>query len=72
MTLPPGFRVEPFAAEPMIRNIIDFTWDARGRMWAIETNDYPNDVIADSIVGDVTRGPHRPHPGPYARRRTAS
>lgn len=65
MSLPPGFRVELFASEPMIRRLIDFTWDARGRMWAIETNDYPNDVVHDSIVGDVTRGPHTPHPGPY-------
>jgi type 1 glutamine amidotransferase len=39
MTVRPGLRIEPYAAEPMIRNIIDFTWDARGRMWAIETVD---------------------------------
>jgi putative membrane-bound dehydrogenase-like protein len=51
MTLRPGFRVELFAAEPLINNIIDFTWDARGRMWAIETIDYPNDVLPDSVPG---------------------
>jgi putative membrane-bound dehydrogenase-like protein len=56
-TLRPGFRVEPFAFEPMIGNIIDFAWDARGRMWAIETNDYPNKVIPDSVV--------LPSAGPY-------
>jgi putative membrane-bound dehydrogenase-like protein len=56
-TLRPGFRVEPFAFEPMIGNIIDFTWDARGRMWAIETNDYPNTVLPDSVVV--------PSAGPY-------
>ena len=48
MTLRPHFRAEPFATEPMIGNIIDFTWDARGRMWAVETNDYPNTVLPDS------------------------
>ena len=52
MTLRPGFRAAPFAAEPMIGNIIDFTWDARGRMWAVETQDYPNTVLPDSVPGN--------------------
>lgn len=52
VTLRPGFRVEPFAFEPMIGNIIDFTWDARGRLWAVETNDYPNNVLPDSVPGN--------------------
>ena len=51
MTLRPGFVATSFAVEPMIGNIIDFTWDARGRMWAVETNDYPNTVLPDSIPG---------------------
>ena len=51
MTLRPHFHAEPFATEPMIGNIIDFTWDARGRMWAVETNDYPNTVLPDSVPG---------------------
>jgi putative membrane-bound dehydrogenase-like protein len=51
MTLRPRFRVDPFAVEPQIGNIIDFTWDARGRMWAVETNDYPNTVLPDSVPG---------------------
>ena len=52
MTARPGFRVEPFAGEPTIRNIIDFTWDARGRMWAIETMDYPNTVLPEGQPGN--------------------
>jgi putative membrane-bound dehydrogenase-like protein len=48
MTLRPGFSVKPFAMEPLVGNIIDFTWDARGRMWAVETNDYPNTVAPDT------------------------
>lgn len=51
MTLRPRFRVEPFATEPLIGNIIDFAWDARGRMWVVETNDYPNTVLPDSVPG---------------------
>ena len=52
MTLPPGFNVRSFAVEPMIGNIIDFTWDARGRMWAVETQDYPNNLLPDSVRGN--------------------
>ena len=51
MTLRPRFSVKPFAMEPAIGNIIDFTWDARGRMWAVETQDYPNTVLPDSVRG---------------------
>lgn len=38
----PGFSMELFAAEPEIVNPIDFTWDESGRMWVLETIDYPN------------------------------
>ncbi|MGH7459554.1 MAG: PVC-type heme-binding CxxCH protein, partial [Longimicrobiales bacterium] len=51
-TLRPGLRIQLFAAEPLINNIVDFTWDARGRMWAVETNDYPNNVLPDSVKGN--------------------
>ena len=50
-TTRPRFSVHPFAYEPMIGNIVDFTWDARGRMWAVETNDYPNVVLPDGVPG---------------------
>ncbi|HUF69019.1 MAG TPA: PVC-type heme-binding CxxCH protein, partial [Longimicrobiales bacterium] len=52
MTLQPGFSVEPFAFEPMIGNVIDFTWDARGRLWLVETQDYPNVVLEDGTPGN--------------------
>lgn len=51
MTLRPKFSVRPWAVEPLIGNIIDFAWDARGRMWVVETNDYPNVVLPDSTPG---------------------
>jgi putative membrane-bound dehydrogenase-like protein len=51
MTLRPRFTVTPYAVEPLIGNIIDFAWDARGRLWAVETNDYPNTVLPDSVPG---------------------
>jgi hypothetical protein len=52
MTVRPGLHVEPYAAEPLIRNIIDFTWDARGRLWVIETVDYPNVVLPEGETGN--------------------
>src|SRR5439155_27296415 len=51
MTLRPRFTVRPWAMEPLTGHIIDFTWDARGRMWAVETNDYPGVVLPDSVPG---------------------
>jgi putative membrane-bound dehydrogenase-like protein len=41
MKLPPGFKVELFAGEPDIVQPIAFTFDDRGRMWAIECLSYP-------------------------------
>lgn len=51
MTLRPRFNVRPWAVEPLVGNIVDFAWDARGRMWVVETNDYPNTVLPDSVPG---------------------
>lgn len=45
MHLPEGFRVELFAAEPDIVKPIAMTFDARGRLWIIESTDYPNNVL---------------------------
>ncbi len=50
-TLRPGFTIQTFATEPMVRRVVDFTWDTRGRMWVVETNDYPNRVLPDGERG---------------------
>jgi putative membrane-bound dehydrogenase-like protein len=44
MHLPEGFRVELFASEPDVVKPIAMTWDHRGRLWVLESLDYPNDV----------------------------
>jgi len=41
MTLPPGFRVEVFAAEPDIVNPVTMNFDERGRVWIAESIEYP-------------------------------
>jgi putative membrane-bound dehydrogenase-like protein len=42
--LPIEFEMELFASEPMIINPMAFAWDERGRLFVIETVDYPNEV----------------------------
>lgn len=52
--LPEGFTAELYAAEPNIINPIAFTWDERGRLWVVQSQDYPhkleNDVGGDRIT----------------------
>jgi len=40
MQVPPGFRVQVFAAEPEVQNPIAMAWDTRGRMWVAENFTY--------------------------------
>lgn len=42
--VPPGFELELFASEPDIVNPICMNWDERGRLWIVETRDYPNEI----------------------------
>ncbi len=50
--VPVGFRLELFASEPDVRNPIAMDWDEKGRLWVIETVDYPNTVRDDKGEGD--------------------
>lgn len=45
--IPVGFEMTLFASEPMIINPISMTWDESGRLYVIETTDYPNEVRAE-------------------------
>src|SRR5258707_15242163 len=40
-TVPPGFEVRLFAAEPDVVNPVAMTWDERGRLWVLELYEYP-------------------------------
>ena len=42
--VPVGFRLELFVSEPEIVNPIYFQWDERGRLWVVESIDYPNEI----------------------------
>ncbi|MGC1242632.1 MAG: PVC-type heme-binding CxxCH protein [Chryseosolibacter sp.] len=50
--VPPGFDLALFASEPDIINPIAMDWDEKGRLWVIETVDYPNTVRDEEGVGD--------------------
>ena len=52
MTLVEGFRVNVWAAEPMITQPMAFCWDDRGRMWVVENRDYENRRSGFSNSGD--------------------
>ncbi|MRI00494.1 dehydrogenase [Kriegella sp. EG-1] len=50
--VPAGFDLQLFASEPDIINPIAMNWDEKGRLWVIETVDYPNTVRDENGVGD--------------------
>ncbi|MGK0185125.1 MAG: putative membrane-bound dehydrogenase-like protein [Verrucomicrobiales bacterium] len=50
--VPVGWRLELFAAEPDVINPMQLAWDERGRLWVIETTDYPNEVREDREGND--------------------
>ncbi|MGV3640089.1 MAG: PVC-type heme-binding CxxCH protein [Adhaeribacter sp.] len=50
--VPVGFETQLFAAEPDVVNPITMAWDERGRLWVVETVDYPNEVREEDGEGD--------------------
>jgi putative membrane-bound dehydrogenase-like protein len=42
MKVPPGYRVELVAAEPLVMDPVAFDWGPDGRLWVAEMRDYPN------------------------------
>ncbi len=47
MVMPVGMEVKLFASEPQIHRPICMNWDEKGRLWIIESVDYPNNKQAD-------------------------
>ncbi len=44
--MPPGYRVELVASEPLIQDPVMIDWDGEGRMWAVEMPGYMPDINA--------------------------
>ncbi|HEX2751415.1 MAG TPA: ThuA domain-containing protein [Verrucomicrobiales bacterium] len=49
--VPAGYELSAIATEPLIYNVIDMKWDERGRLWVVETKDYPN-VVSEHPTGN--------------------
>jgi putative membrane-bound dehydrogenase-like protein len=52
MVVPEGFRVEVFAAEPMVRQPVSACFDQRGRLWVVEYLQYPNPAGLKPVTVD--------------------
>ena len=39
--VPPGFKVELAAAEPLVQDPINIDWGPDGKLWVVEMGDYP-------------------------------
>jgi putative membrane-bound dehydrogenase-like protein len=39
--LPPGYKIEVVASEPMITDPVAFDWGPDGKLWVVEMHDYP-------------------------------
>ena len=50
MVVPPEFRVELVAAEPLVRDPVALAFDARGRLWVAEMPAYNSEILADLPV----------------------
>ena len=50
--VPDGFSVKVFAAEPDIVNPIGFAWDERGRLWVVESTNYPHEYVGTETGND--------------------
>jgi putative membrane-bound dehydrogenase-like protein len=53
MQVPVDFDIKLFASEPDITNPIAMAWDERGRLWIVESVDYPNTFLeTDGAAND--------------------
>ena len=53
--MPPGYRLELVASEPLIQDPIAIEWDPEGRMWAIELPAYMRDIRASGEYEPIAR-----------------
>jgi hypothetical protein len=41
LIVPPGFKIELVASEPVIESPVAFEWGGDGKLWVVEMRDYP-------------------------------
>ncbi|MDE2956253.1 MAG: ThuA domain-containing protein [Bacteroidota bacterium] len=52
LIVPEGFTAHVFASEPDIVNPIALAWDERGRLWVVESTNYPHDHVGEETGQD--------------------
>ena len=55
IVLPPGYRLELVASEPMIQEPVAIDWDPDGRLWVIEMPGYMEDMPATTELQPTGR-----------------
>ena len=50
--IPPEFELQLFASEPDINQPVAMAWDEKGRLWLLETTDYPNEINLEDGTGN--------------------
>jgi len=63
--LHPEFDISLVAAEPLINKAMNIDWDEKGRMWVVETPEYPNGLRRANT--DVWKDSGSLEPGEYDR-----
>jgi mono/diheme cytochrome c family protein len=53
--LPPGFKVELVASEPMVQEPVGMAWDGNGRLFVVEMNTYMKDAAATGEFEPLSR-----------------
>ena len=53
--LPPGFKIELVASEPLITDPVAFDWSADGKLWVVEMRDYPMGMDGNGKPGGEVR-----------------
>jgi mono/diheme cytochrome c family protein len=53
--MPPGYRLELVASEPLIQDPILIDWDPNGRLWAVELPGYMRDIKASGEYEPIGR-----------------
>jgi len=55
IVMPPGYRLELVASEPLIQDPVVIDWDSDGRLWVIEMPGYMPDIQANHELDPVGR-----------------
>jgi putative heme-binding domain-containing protein len=52
-SVPEGFEINLFAAEPMLRKPVQMNWDADGRLWVVSSTTYPQIGVGATPADEV-------------------